>query len=109
MNWPKLKMIRYTKEDLDAFFVKEGLEDEFKQISVTLAKQRSKAKTNALMAPTSPLYCTPQAIKKVKYQDLMSIVVDLPEDRRQFYENLNPSMQDQQDSCDSEVESITED
>ncbi|ELT93499.1 hypothetical protein CAPTEDRAFT_209848 [Capitella teleta] len=100
VNWLKMKWIRYMKEDLDAIYVKEDLNDgEFKRVPVSLAKRRSKA--DALTAPTPVLYRTPQSIKKAKYQDLMSIVNDIPEDRRRFYQDMK---QDPEESNSEESE-----
>ncbi|ELU16127.1 hypothetical protein CAPTEDRAFT_213059, partial [Capitella teleta] len=100
VNWLKMKWICYIKEDLDAIYVKEDLNDgEFKRVPVSLAKRRSKA--DALTAPTPVLNRTPQSINKAKYQDLMSIVNDIPEDRRRFYQDMR---QDPEESNSEESE-----
>ncbi|ELU13042.1 hypothetical protein CAPTEDRAFT_203816 [Capitella teleta] len=88
--WTKLKWIRYQQDDLDAFFVKERLQDDlpFTRIQVITRKRRS---ASSWTMDIPPLYTEPLSIQSAKLKDLLKIAEDLPENRRGFFQSLKSS------------------
>jgi len=109
LNWLKLKWIKVTKYDQEAFYVKEELDNEipFKRVSIKKAPRKSHRTTvivdrvateldnDVKVIPLpSQLYHSRLPISKAKIADLQQLVASgaIQQNYRSFYDNLNENL-----------------